>query len=75
MVPESKLEDAEHGLVPKGVGFAIGARERDSLGFSVDEVAKRHGVSVEEDTTDGGVAYAHFPRREPTAYRDGWLPE
>jgi hypothetical protein len=20
-------------------------------------------------------AYAPFPRREPTAYRDGWLPE
>jgi hypothetical protein len=24
---------------------------------------------------DGGVAYAPFPSREPTAYRDGWLPE
>jgi hypothetical protein len=59
--------------------IAIGARERstrpDSLGFSVDEVAKRHGVSVEEDTMDPGVAYAAFPPREPTAYRDGWLPE
>jgi hypothetical protein len=55
--------------------IAIGARERDSLGFTVNEVAKRHGVSVEEDTRDGGVAYAALPRREPTAYRDGWLPE
>jgi hypothetical protein len=54
--------------------IAIGARERDSLDFSVDEVAKRHGASVEEDTTDGGVAYAQIPRREPTAYREGWLP-
>ncbi len=59
--------------------IAIGARERstapDGLGFTVDEVAKRHGVSVEEDTLDPGVAYARVPPREPTAYRDGWLPE
>jgi hypothetical protein len=59
--------------------IAVGARERstgpDSLGFTVDEVAKRHGASVEEDTMDGGVAYAPVPSREPTAYRDGWLPE
>jgi hypothetical protein len=46
-----------------------------SLGFTVDEVAKRLGASVEEDTMDGGVAYDPFPRREPTAYRGGWLPE
>jgi hypothetical protein len=59
--------------------IAVGARERstrrDSLGFTVDEVAKRHGASVEEDTMDGGVAYDPVPSREPTAYRDGWLPE
>ncbi|MBA3376516.1 MAG: cupin domain-containing protein [Actinobacteria bacterium] len=59
--------------------IAVGARthdgEPDSLGFTVDEVAKRHGASVEEDTMDGGVAYASLPPREPTAYRDGWLPE
>lgn len=24
---------------------------------------------------DGEVAYASLPPREPTAYRDGWLPE
>jgi uncharacterized cupin superfamily protein len=59
--------------------IAVGARAHDgqpgSLGFTVDEVAKRHSASVEEDTIDGGVAYASLPRREPTAYRDGWLPE
>jgi uncharacterized cupin superfamily protein len=71
--------NTKHVIIGAGSGpclvIAIGARERDSLGFTVDEVAKRHGVSVEEDTADGGVAYARFPRREPTAYRDGWLPE
>jgi mannose-6-phosphate isomerase-like protein (cupin superfamily) len=70
---------AKHVTIGAGSGpclvIAIGARERDSLGFTVDEVAKRHGASVKEDTTDGGVAYASIPPREPTAYRDGWLPE
>jgi len=69
----------KHVIIGEGSGpclvIAIGARERDSLGFSVDDVAKRYGASVEEDTTDGGAAYAALPRREPTAYRDGWLPE
>jgi uncharacterized cupin superfamily protein len=71
--------NTKHVTVGAGSGpclvIAIGARERDSLGFTVDEVAKRPGASVEEDTNDGGQAYARFPSREPTAYRDGWLPE
>ena len=58
--------------------IAVGARERstgpDWIGFTVDEVAKRHGVSVEEDTIDPDAVYGPMPRREPTAYRDGWLP-
>jgi uncharacterized cupin superfamily protein len=57
------------------VVIAIGARENDVLGFPVDEVAKRYGASVEEDTDDGGEAYARVPPRRPTAYRNGWLPE
>jgi hypothetical protein len=54
--------------------IAVGARQNDELGFPADETAKRHGASVEVDTTDGDVAYANVPGREPTAYRDGWLP-
>jgi uncharacterized cupin superfamily protein len=69
----------KHVIVGAGSGpcvvIAVGSRERDSLGFPADDVAKRHGASVEEDTTDGGVAYAALPSRERTAYRDGWLPE
>jgi uncharacterized cupin superfamily protein len=68
----------KHVIVGAGSGpclvIAIGARERDTLGFTVDEAARRRGASVGEDTTDGGVAYASVPPREPTAYRDGWLP-
>jgi uncharacterized cupin superfamily protein len=68
-----------HVIVGAGSGpcvvVAVGARERDELGFPVDETARRRGASVEEDTTDGGVAYASVAGREPTAYRDGWLPD
>lgn len=73
----------KHVIVGAGNGLclviAVGARERsaepDSLGFPVDGVAKRYAASVDEDTMDGGVAYASVPSREPTAYRDGWLPK
>ena len=75
--------NTKHVIIGAGrrpcVVIAIGARERStapgSLGFTVDEVAKRHGASVDADTTDGGIAYARVPRRGPTAYRHGWLPE
>jgi uncharacterized cupin superfamily protein len=69
----------KHVIVGAGSGpclvIAVGARERDELGFPADEAAKGHGASVEEDTTDGDVAYGSIPPREPTGYRDGWLPE
>jgi uncharacterized cupin superfamily protein len=59
--------------------IAVGSRAHDgqpgSIAFQADEVAKRHGTSVEEHTTDGDVAYAAVDDREPTAYRDGWLPD
>jgi uncharacterized cupin superfamily protein len=68
----------KHVLVGAGSGpcfvIAVGARANDELGFPADDVAKRHGASVEQDTMDGGVAYANVPSREPSAYRDGWLP-
>jgi uncharacterized cupin superfamily protein len=75
--------NTRHVIVGAGsepcVVIAVGARERseepDALGFPADEVAKRHGASVEEDTMDGGVAYAAVPPREPTASREGWLPD
>lgn len=70
--------NTKHVIVGAGSGpclvIAIGARAHDSLGFPADDVAKRYGASVEEDTTDGDVAYARVPPREPTAYREGWLP-
>jgi uncharacterized cupin superfamily protein len=58
--------------------LAVGARDHstgpDWGGYSVDEAALRHGAGVEEETTDAKQAYAGFRKREPTRYREGWLP-
>jgi mannose-6-phosphate isomerase-like protein (cupin superfamily) len=75
--------NTKHVIIGAGTGpclvIAIGARERsedpESLGFTADDVAEGYGASVEADTTDPDLAYARWPRREPTAYRGGWLPE
>ena len=71
--------NTRHVIIGAGTGpslvIAIGARQRDVLGFPVDEAAKRHRASVEEETDDGGRAYNSVPSREPTAYRESWLPE
>jgi uncharacterized cupin superfamily protein len=57
------------------VGARPQSRQPGRIGYTVDDAAARHGVSVEQDTTDPTQAYARFPRREPTPYRDGWLPD
>jgi uncharacterized cupin superfamily protein len=75
--------NTKHVIIGAGTGpcvvIAVGARERssepESLGFTADELAKRHGVSVDEDTTDPDAVYGPLPPREPSAYRVGWLPE
>jgi uncharacterized cupin superfamily protein len=60
------------------VVLAVGAREHQASagwgGYTVDEVALRHGAGVKEETTDRKQAYARFPKFEPSPYRDGWLP-
>jgi uncharacterized cupin superfamily protein len=73
---------AAHTIVGAGDGpaviVAIGARI-DSTGpnwgaYPVHEAAVRHGASAERETTDPKEAYARFPPRQPSAYREGWLP-
>jgi uncharacterized cupin superfamily protein len=58
--------------------LAVGAREHQGApgwgGYTVDEVALRHGAGVEEPTADATAAYALVPKYEPTRYQDGWLP-
>jgi uncharacterized cupin superfamily protein len=75
---------ASHVIIGAGsapcVVLAVGARSEQSSGpdwggYPVDEVALRHGAGVEEETNEGRLAYASVPKREPTTYRDGWLPD
>jgi uncharacterized cupin superfamily protein len=74
--------ETNHMIVGAGEGpcivLAVGAREHqtgDWGAYTVDEAALRHGVGVEEETTDAEVAYKRFPKTEATPYRDGWLPD
>jgi uncharacterized cupin superfamily protein len=75
--------ETKHVIVGAGnspcVVVAVGARDQSSGpewgGYTVDEAALRHGAGTEQETTDARVAYAHVPKREPTRYRNGWLPD
>jgi uncharacterized cupin superfamily protein len=72
----------KHVLVGAGDGpcvvVSIGAREHQNApdwgGYTADEAARRHGASVETDTTDAAEAYAGLTHRQRQAYGD-WLPE
>jgi uncharacterized cupin superfamily protein len=72
---------ASHTIVGAGDGpaaiLAVGARI-DSTGedwgaYPVDETALRHGAGVEQETRRPKEAYARFPERRATRYREGWL--
>jgi len=73
--------NTSHTIVGAGDGpcavLAIGAREHQSGegwgAYPVDEVALRHGVGVEQETSRGAEAYARLPEYVPTRYHDGWL--
>jgi uncharacterized cupin superfamily protein len=71
-----------HVIVGAGDGpsvvVAVGARDQSVDnpnwgGYPVDEVAKRHGAGVDEETTEPAEAYARFTKRQPTRYRSEWL--
>ncbi|HEX2291873.1 MAG TPA: cupin domain-containing protein [Gaiellaceae bacterium] len=69
-----------HMLVGAGdrpaVVVAVGARglPRKGLVYVPSETARRHGVSVEKETTKPAEAYADVPRSQRVSYR-GSLPE
>ena len=72
----------KHTIVGAGDGpcivIAVGARANQDGpgwgGYTVDETAARHGVSVERETNDATEAYAKFQKRQQTRYRGDWLP-
>lgn len=71
-----------HIVIGAGTGpavvLAVGARahqdDPDWGGYPVDELARRHGAGVDREMNKAEEAYGHVARREPTRYRDGWLP-
>jgi uncharacterized cupin superfamily protein len=75
--------DTKHSIIGAGerpcAVLAVGAREHQDGpgwgGYTVDEVALRNDVGVDEETNDAADAYARVPKREPTSYREGWLPD
>jgi uncharacterized cupin superfamily protein len=70
-----------HTIIGAGTGpaaiLAIGAREHqdgpDWGGYPYSDLAMQHDASAEEETNDPRVAYARFPAREPSPYREEWL--
>jgi uncharacterized cupin superfamily protein len=72
----------KHTIVGAGDGpcivVAVGARANqegpDWGGYTADETAARHGVSVEHDTSEPEEAYAGWVKRQHTRYREDWLP-
>jgi uncharacterized cupin superfamily protein len=73
--------DTKHIIIGAGDGpcavLAVGARGDQSEetwgGYTVDELALRHGAGAKRETTDAAQAYADVPGRQPTRYREGWL--
>jgi quercetin dioxygenase-like cupin family protein len=73
----------KHVILGAGDGpclvLAAGARDLSTGpewgGYTVDDTALRHGAGVEQETTDPNEAYARFAAREPSRYREGWLPD
>ena len=69
-----------HMIVGAGEGpsivVAVGARglSRKGLVYVPSETARKHGVSVTQETTKPGEAYAAVPRSSRVAYA-GWLPD
>jgi uncharacterized cupin superfamily protein len=78
--------NTKHTILGAGEGpcvvVAVGARQHqegpDWGGYTVDEVALRHEAGVAEETNEPEKAYAavraKHGMREPTKYREGWLP-
>jgi mannose-6-phosphate isomerase-like protein (cupin superfamily) len=72
--------ETEHMIVGAGdapaVVLAIGRRglRRKGLVYVPSEAAKKHGVSVAEETTKPAEAYAEVPKSERIRY-GGWLPD
>jgi uncharacterized cupin superfamily protein len=68
----------EHVFVGAGDGpcaiLMVGSRIEEGLRYPVSELALRHGAGVEEETSDGRVAYARFGGVRPGRIEADGLP-
>ena len=70
-----------HTIVGAGSGpsaiLALGAREHQRGpgwgAYPYSDIAMKHDASAEEETSDPDVAYARFPDRQPSEFREEWL--
>jgi uncharacterized cupin superfamily protein len=75
--------DTKHTIVGAGgspcIVVAVGSRQHADEpgwgGYTVDDLARRHGAGVDRETTEAREAYAGLTQRRRTQYREGWLPE
>ena len=72
--PSTSSSAPETGLAPCSPSVRGSIRTLTWGAYTVDQAALRHGAGVEQETTEAEVAYAQVPNREPTPYREGWLP-
>lgn len=74
--------NTKHTIIGAGespcVVVAVGSRMHADTpgwgGYTVDEVALRHGAGTEQETNEPAQAYASLTKRQQTRYRDEWLP-
>jgi uncharacterized cupin superfamily protein len=68
----------EHVFVGAGARpcaiLMVGGRGKQGLRYPVSDAALRHGAGVEEETTDGRVAYARFGDTRPGEIPSSGLP-
>ena len=69
----------EHVFVGAGEGpcvvVGVGARRKGrGLRYPVNETALKHGAGVEEETSDGSVAYARFAEDKPISCPEEFPP-
>jgi uncharacterized cupin superfamily protein len=73
----------DHIFVGAGSGpclfLGVGARPGRGVTYPVSDVARKHGVSAERETSSPDEAYAGYPTlprsATPTPYRKEWLPD
>jgi uncharacterized cupin superfamily protein len=77
-----KPAGVSHTIIGAGSGpsaiLALGGREHQAGpgwgAYPYSDVAMKHDASAEAETTNADVAYARFPNRTETEFREDWLP-